>query len=72
MITPCRPHRFLSLLGASCLFVATFATQAWGPEGHAMVADIAQQHLNPMATAHVGSLLKLEGLSRLDEISSWA
>ncbi|MEO8810908.1 MAG: S1/P1 nuclease [Rhodanobacter sp.] len=72
MITHRRPHRFLALLAASGLLLATFATQAWGPEGHAIVADIAQQHLNPVAAAEVDSLLKLEGLSRLDQISSWA
>ncbi len=67
-----RPTRFFSVLFASTLFLAVFATQAWGPEGHAIVADIAQQHLNPAASAEVTTLLKQEGLSRLDEISSWA
>jgi hypothetical protein len=67
-----RPTRLLSVLCASTLFLAVFATQAWGPEGHAIVADIAQQHLTPSASAEVTSLLKQEGLSRLDEISSWA
>jgi hypothetical protein len=67
-----RPTRLLSLLFASTLFLAVFVTQAWGPEGHAIVADIAQQHLTPAASAEVDALLKQEGLSRLDEISSWA
>ncbi|MEP7187393.1 MAG: S1/P1 nuclease [Rhodanobacter sp.] len=67
-----RPTRFFSVLFASTLFLAVFATQAWGPEGHAIVTDIAQQHLNPAASAEVTTLLKQEGLSRLDEISSWA
>lgn len=67
-----RPNRLRSTLFASALFLAVFATQAWGPEGHAIVADIAQQHLTPAASAEVTNLLKQEGLSRLDEISSWA
>ncbi|MDQ6647369.1 MAG: S1/P1 nuclease [Pseudomonadota bacterium] len=67
-----RPTRLFSVLCASTLFLAVFATQAWGPEGHAIVADIAQQHLTPAASAEVTTLLKQEGLSRLDEISSWA
>lgn len=67
-----RPTRLLCALCASALFFAVFATQAWGPEGHAMVADIAQQHLTAGASAEVASLLQQEGLTRLDEISSWA
>ncbi len=67
-----RPTRLLSVLCASTLFLAVFTTQAWGPEGHAIVADIAQQHLTPAASAEVISLLKQEDLSRLDEISSWS
>jgi S1/P1 Nuclease len=45
---------------------------AWGPEGHAIVADLAQAHLSPTAAAAVSELLKLEGHTKLDEISSWA
>lgn len=67
-----RPTRLLSAFCAGSLLLAVFASQAWGPEGHAIVADIAQQHLSPAASAEVESLLKQEGLSRLDEISSWA
>jgi hypothetical protein len=67
-----RPTRLFPFLCASTLLLAVFATQAWGPEGHAIVADIAQQHLTPAASAEVTALLKQDGLSRLDEISSWA
>lgn len=62
---------------ASVFCAAAFAlvaplAQGWGPEGHAIVADIAQQHLDPTAAAQVQALLQLEGLSRLDDIASWA
>lgn len=67
-----RSRRLLPALCATALLVTTFASQAWGPEGHAIVADIAQQHLDPAASTEVAALLKQEGLSRLDEISSWA
>jgi len=67
-----RSHRFYPALCACVLFLTAFASQAWGPEGHAIVADIAQQHLSPIASAQVAALLRQEGLSRLDEISSWA
>lgn len=67
-----RSRRLLPALCATALLVTSFSSQAWGPEGHAIVADIAQQHLDPVASAEVAALLKQEGLSRLDEISSWA
>lgn len=67
-----RPTRLFSAVCASTLLFAAFASQAWGPEGHAIVADIAQQHLTPAASAQVEALLGQEGLNRLDQISSWA
>lgn len=44
---------------------------ALGPEGHAIVADIAATHLKPSAKAEIARLLQLEGHSNLDQISSW-
>lgn len=67
-----RPTRLFSAVCASTLLFTVFASQAWGPEGHALVADMAQQHLTPAASAQVDALLKQEGFNRLDEISSWA
>lgn len=67
-----RLPRLASVLCAGAVALAAPLAQAWGPEGHAIVADIAQQHLAPAAAAQVQALLRLEGLSRLDEISSWA
>jgi len=45
---------------------------AWGPEGHGMIAAIAEASLAPAARVEVQRLLKLESQTRLDEISSWA
>ncbi len=45
---------------------------AWGPEGHAIVADIAQARLDPAAAGQVSALLRLEGDEGLDQIASWA
>lgn len=56
---------------ASILLVAPTAL-AWGPEGHAIIADIAESHLTPAAKAHVGELLAMEGHVHLDEVASWA
>ena len=53
--------------------IAAPAALAWGPVGHALVADIAQQRLDPQAAAEVAKLLgQQEGLFRLDQIASWA
>lgn len=67
-----RPTR-LSLLSCALAlgFAAPFA-MAWGPEGHAIVADIAQARLDPVAAAQVTALLELEGYDRLDQVASWA
>jgi hypothetical protein len=45
---------------------------AWGAAGHAVVADIAEQHLTPAARTRILNLLALEQHSRLDEVASWA
>lgn len=62
------------LKGAVCMALGmTFSTSAyaWGPYGHAMVADIAQERLTPKAEAVVHQLLALEGHQSLDQVASW-
>lgn len=65
-----------SLLKASVFLscTASCATQAlaWGPNGHAIVADIAETRLTPEARTQVQTLLATEGLHSLDQIASWA
>ena len=60
------------VLGLGILPFVSTAACAWGPEGHAIVADIAQAHLTPAAAREISRLLALEGHARLDDISSWA
>jgi hypothetical protein len=67
-----RPNRLARVVCAALLGLVTPLAMSWGPEGHAIVADIAQAHLDAAAATEVASLLKLEGLDRLDQISSWA
>lgn len=67
-----RSNRFAVAVFGVLLVLAMPMAMSWGPEGHAIVADIAQAHLDPAAAAEVASLLKQEGLDRLDQISSWA
>ena len=46
--------------------------RAWGPEGHAIVAEIAEARLTPAAQAAIAQLLAPEGRQHQDETSSWA
>lgn len=66
-------NRVVALVCASLTAaLAAPAALAWGPVGHALVADIAQFHLDPQAAAEVANLLRQQGLTRLDQIASWA
>lgn len=68
-----RMNRLAALICAGLTTVlAAPAAMAWGPVGHALVADIAQQRLDPQASAQVALLLRQQGLTRLDQIASWA
>ncbi|WP_423820548.1 S1/P1 nuclease [Salinisphaera sp. SPP-AMP-43] len=59
------------LLGAVVGLTMSLPALAWGPQGHALVADIAAAHLEPQAQAAVTRLLANEGHNHLDEIASW-
>jgi S1/P1 Nuclease len=56
----------------ACLIQFALLTQAhaWGPEGHSIVAEIAQRRLSPEAAAKVREILG-ENAS-LASIASWA
>lgn len=71
------PHRrlFRRCMPAAVMMAAVVISApafAWGPEGHAIVADIAEAHLTPAAASEVHQLLGLEGDQHMDDISSWA
>jgi hypothetical protein len=61
-----------AILAAAALASGAAPAYAWGPEGHAIIAEIAEARLTPPALAMVQELLKPEGHEHLDEISSWA
>lgn len=52
----------------SLLLVCTPVAFAWGPQGHKLVALIAQDHLTPMARRNVRALL---GAETLADVASW-
>lgn len=55
----------------ACLLLAPDA-DAWGPDGHRIVAELAQRHLSPAAEAQVERLLAPEHTSRLADVATWA
>lgn len=60
-----------ALLSVAALTLASKPAQAWGPYGHAIVADIAQSRLTPQAASAVTQLLALEHHQSLDQVASW-
>ncbi len=61
-------HRLAAILLA-CLITAP--THAWGPLGHSVVAELAQQRLSPAAEAEVERLLAPEHTRSLADIANW-
>jgi hypothetical protein len=45
---------------------------AWGGEGHRIVAEIAEQYLDPETARQVRELLALDNATTLAEVSTWA
>lgn len=46
--------------------------QAWGSEGHRVVAEIAEQYLEPATRDQVRALLAIENATSLAAVSTWA
>ena len=69
-------------LALCCVFASAVPalSEAWGREGHAVIADIASQYMTPAALAEVSVLLQDDrdasgapsGATRLAQIASWA
>ncbi|MCV2367732.1 S1/P1 nuclease [Roseateles oligotrophus] len=60
------------LFVAAALFGQAKSAQAWGADGHRLIASVAEQGLNPAARAELTRLLALEPGSTLASISTWA
>jgi hypothetical protein len=45
---------------------------AWGPEGHRIVAEIAEQYLEPETARQVREILDLQNATHLAEVANWA
>src|SRR2546421_7487986 len=62
----------VALLLFGTVIFAGGPAQAWGPEGHAIIAQIAELRLTAAARTQVAQLLSQEGHQHLDEVASWA
>ncbi|WP_269522975.1 S1/P1 nuclease [Coraliomargarita parva] len=65
-LTPCLR---LPITSALLLSFSTAFSFAWGPTGHRVVAQIAEEHLSPQAKAAVESLI---GPASLVDVANWA
>ena len=63
--------RFLAL-AAVALSAFAINAYAWGPQGHQVIALLAEQQLTPKSKEHVQKLLALEPGETLASISAWA
>ncbi len=59
-------------LALSCLLLAIAPVRAWGPDGHRVVAQLAQAALTPAARVQVRELLRDEPEPTLAGVANWA
>lgn len=62
----------LLLATSAVAAVAPMQAMAWGKEGHAIVAAIAEAHLTPAARAQVQQLLSVEPGATMESVAGWA
>jgi hypothetical protein len=63
--------KYLLISAVAALLIPSDAL-AWGREGHAIVADIAEAQLTPQALHNVRLLLATDGAHHLADVSNWA
>lgn len=57
------------LVCAACVLVAAGRADAWGPDGHRIIAEIAEQRLSDEAKAAIADLLDGQAMA---DVSTWA
>ena len=64
----------MRLVAFSAILIIASAAQAfaWGSEGHRIVAEIAEQYLEPGPARQVRDLLAIENAATLADVSNWA
>ena len=72
----CRPvnplRTILAVVAVLSLVSPLRCAWAWSPEGHAVVAEIAQVYLTPRAREAVNQLLRREPGATMAKVSTWA
>jgi len=67
------PQRTKAITGALLIVLGlTGPALAWGSEGHRIVAEIAEQYLEPATARQVRELLAIENATTLAQVSTWA
>ncbi len=67
-----RALRAIALAWAGAALGLPLTSLAWGPQGHQVVAGLAQAQLTPAARTEATRLLALEPGATLESISTWA
>ncbi len=70
MIRPSRPIASLAALAVVAHLIVPVQVQAWGPQGHRVIARVAVERLTPAARAGVRDLLHPD--DTLADIADWA
>lgn len=63
---------FLACAAAASVFAAPTQAMGWGSEGHRIIAEIAEQYLEPDTSRRVRALLAIENATTLADIANWA
>ena len=65
---------FWKTLLVASIFIAAYSIEAlaWGYDAHRVVAEIAEQFLEPETARQVRALLAIENVPTLAEVSTWA
>jgi hypothetical protein len=68
-----RRARLKTFVRASALLLLLPGTAlAWGSEGHHIIADIAEQYLEPATAQQAHEMLALDNVTTLAAVSTWA
>jgi hypothetical protein len=65
-------RRVLAAVALAGAAAAPAPARAWGPEGHRLVAELAERRLTGAAAAEVARLLAVEAGTSLGSVASWA
>jgi hypothetical protein len=69
MTAPIKSRAVLSIL---VLLSIPAKSMAWGFEAHRVIAEIAEQYLEPQTARQIRNLLAIENVTTLAEVSTWA